>query len=196
MAIITFTQFKGGVSKTTSSVCLATLLSDDGPTLLIDSDPNRSATLWTRKGTLPFDCCTDSEAPKKLMKGSYANVVIDTPARPAQDEIQSLADGCDLLILPSTPDPLALSALGQVVRSLPEDTNYRCLLTIVPPAPQKDGDEAMATLIKNGFPVFERQIRRYKEYVKAADECRRVKGIPWRDWQALKSEVLEALGDE
>lgn len=191
--ILTLTQFKGGVGKTTSSVCLATLLSADAPTLLIDSDPNRSASTWTRKGNMPFDCCNDSEAPKKLMKGSYDHVVIDTPARPAQDEIESLADGCDLLILPSTPDPLALSALGQIVRSLPDNTNYMCLLTIVPPSPQKDGNEAMETLTRNGFPVFQRQIRRYKEYVKAADECRTVKGIAWRDWTALWEELKNAV---
>ena len=194
MAIVTLTQFKGGVGKTTCAVSLATLLSTDKPTLLIDSDPNRSATLWARKGLLPFECCDDSKAPKLLMSGKYGHVVIDTPARPSADEIESLADGCDLLILPTTPDPLAMSALAQIATSLPEKTNYRCLITITPPPPQKDAEVAREALINNGFPVFNRHIRRYKEYIKAADECRPVKGIPWRDWVELWEELKDVLG--
>jgi chromosome partitioning protein len=71
MPIITITQFKGGVGKTTSAVCLSSLLSDLGNTLLIDSDLNRSASIWARKGLLPFTVCDDREAPKLLSKGKY-----------------------------------------------------------------------------------------------------------------------------
>lgn len=188
--IITLTQFKGGVGKTTSAICLSALLSAHGKTLLIDSDPNRSASLWCRKDTMPFECCDDSVAPKKLMKGGFDHVVIDTPARPAQDEIESLAEGCDLLILPSTPDPLALSALAQIASALPEGVNYKCLLTMTPPPPQRDAEEARVALSNAGLPLFEKDIRRYKEYIKAADECRVVKGVAWHDWQAVEKELL------
>lgn len=194
MSVITLTQFKGGVGKTTCAVSLAVLLSSDKPTLLIDSDPNRSASLWTRKGLLPFECCDDSKAPKLLMTGKYGHVVIDTPARPSADEIESLAEGCDLLILPTTPDPLAMSALSQIATSLPDGTNYKCLITITPPPPQRDGDEARSALESAGYPVFERNIRRYKEYIRAADECRPVKGVAWHDWLALWEELKHELG--
>lgn len=198
LTIITLTQFKGGVGKTSCAICLATLLSQTGKTLLIDSDPNRSATLWSRKGKLPFTVVDDIQARKELMNGGYTDVVIDTPARPSTDEIESLASGCDLLILPSTPDPLALSALAQIVQILPQKTNYRCLLTIVPPSPQKDGAEALEALNKWGFPVFKRWIRRYKAYIRAADAGTPVKdvqggGIAWRDWLAVKEELNDVL---
>jgi chromosome partitioning protein len=42
--IITIASFKGGVSKTTTAVHLAAYLQKRSPTLLIDGDPNRSAT--------------------------------------------------------------------------------------------------------------------------------------------------------
>lgn len=193
MTILTLTQYKGGVGKTTSAICLATLLSQDKPTLLIDSDPNRSASLWARENSLPFECCTDDNAPKMLMSGQFGHAVIDTPARPAQEEIESLAGGCDLLILPSTPDPLAMSALAQIAHSLPDNTNFKCLLTIIPPPPQRDGEEAKAALKRAGLPVFERPIRRYKEYIKASDECRTVKGVAWHDWEALWEELKNAI---
>lgn len=198
MSIITLSQFKGGVGKTTCAVCLASLLHEQGPTLLIDSDPNRSASLWARKGFLPFTVCNEQEAPKLLMQGNFVNIIIDTPARPAKDEIDSLAKGCDLLILPSTPDPLSLSALAQIAESLPSETNYRILLTIIPPSPQKDGEEAMDALKRHNLPVFKKMVRRYKAYIKAADLGKPVHEIQggenaWNDWKALWKEIKDAV---
>lgn len=187
--IISLVQYKGGVGKTTSAVCLATLLQEKGNTLAIDSDPNKSLTLWARKGKLPFKTCTDNEAPKLLMSGQFQHTVIDTPARPAGDELEAIARGADLLILPSSPDPLAIAALVQIARTLPEETNYRCLITLSPPPPQKDGAEAISALERNGLPVLSRPIRRYKEYIKAADEGRTVRGVAWHDWQAVWEEL-------
>ncbi|HEY9659125.1 MAG TPA: ParA family protein, partial [Allocoleopsis sp.] len=122
----------------------------------------------------------------------------DTPARPEQSEIESLANGCDLLILPTTPDPLSLSALAQIARSLPEGTNYRILLTMVPPPPQKDGEQALEALKRNGFPVFSRTVRRYKAYIKASDLGVPVHQAPggntaWRDWKELSKELKDAI---
>jgi chromosome partitioning protein len=198
MSIITLTQFKGGVGKTTCAICLADLLHEVGDTLLIDSDPNRSASLWARKGTLPFTVCTDTEAPKLLTKGTYRNVVIDTPARPAQDEIVSLAKGCDLLILPSNPEPLSLNALAQIVSTLPEGTEYRALVTLSPPSPQKDGIEAIAALQRAGIQTFSKPIRRLKAYVRASDMGVALRAAPggrmaWNDWQSVWGELKDVI---
>jgi chromosome partitioning protein len=196
MPIITLTQFKGGVGKTTSAICLATLLSDQGDTLLIDSDLNRSASIWARKGKLPFTVCDDREAPKLLSKGKYEYIIIDTPARPASDEIASLAKGCDLMVVPTSPEPLAIAALVQLTQALPEGTNYQCLLTMVPPKPQKDGEEALAALQRNGLPVLQQMIRRYKAYIKASDQGLPVNkvaggGSAWLDWKAVWEELKQ-----
>lgn len=193
--IVSLTQFKGGVGKTTCAICLATLLSRQGATLLIDSDPNRSASLWARKGLLPFTTCTDAEAAKALMSGLYRHTVIDTPARPAADEIRAIAAGADLLILPTTPDPLSLSALVQIAQELPHETQYQCLVTMSPPPPQKDGIEAVAALKRHGLPVLSKPIRRYKAYIRAAEAGVIVEkvsggGVAWHDWTA----VWEGLG--
>ena len=37
--------------------------------------------------------------------------MIDTEARPEEEDLKALADGGDLLIIPTTPDALALDAL-------------------------------------------------------------------------------------
>lgn len=199
MPILTLSQYKGGVGKTTAAICLATLFQRREPTLLIDSDPNRSASkVWARKGRLPFRVSDDIEARKLLMRGEFKSIVIDTPARPAADEIESLAKGCDLLILPSTPDPLSLAALVDIARSLPANTNYRCLITKCPPKPQRDGAEAQAFLERANLPVFNTMIRHYKAYMRAAEQGEIVSnvrngGIPWHDWQSLWEELQNVL---
>ena len=60
--IITIASFKGGVAKTTTAVHLAAYLQDRSPTLLIDGDPNRSATGWSRRGQLPFKVVDERQA--------------------------------------------------------------------------------------------------------------------------------------
>ncbi|MEJ6485209.1 ParA family protein [Nostoc punctiforme UO1] len=190
MKIITLSSYKGGVGKTTTSICLACLFSPLGETLLIDSDPNRSATTWARLGKLPFKVCSENAAPKLMGQSRFDFVIIDTPARPLESELQELADGCDLLILPSTPDSLSMDALALMTQSLPNRVNYRVLLTMIPPPPQKDGLDAFHALKENGFPVLDRGIRLLKAYKDAAalgQPIYKVKGgkIAWRDWMEL-----------
>ncbi len=104
--IITVASFKGGVAKTTTAVHLATCLNEKAKTLLIDGDPNRSASGWAKRGNLPFTVIDERQAAKQARH--FEHIVIDTQARPEQEDLEALADGCDLLIIPSTPDALAL----------------------------------------------------------------------------------------
>src|SRR3954453_2599635 len=84
------------------------------------------------------------------------HVVIDTPARPTREDLEALAGGCDLLIIPTTPDALSLDALTLTVDALKElgTERYRILLTMVPPKPSRDGDEARAMLTEASLPIF------------------------------------------
>src|SRR5690348_11137972 len=150
--IITLAGFKGGVGKTTSAVHIAAFLQESAPTLLIDGDPNRSASGWTKRGNLPFRVVDERQAARFARE--YENIVIDTQARPSQEDLQALADGCDLLVIPTTPDALALDALILTVdalRSLGAD-RYRILLTMIPPRPSRDGDEAWTMLNEAKMP--------------------------------------------
>jgi chromosome partitioning protein len=198
LMLVTVASYKGGVGKTVTAVHLAAFLhSRNSSTILIDGDPNRSATRWTRRGHLPFDVVDERQGIRAARQ--YEHVVIDTQARPSEEDLVALAKGCDLLILPVTPDRMALEAMldtRDVLLKLRAD-NHRVLLTIVPPLPSRDGDAAREQLARHEIPLFASQVTRAACFQKAAD-----RGIPiseivdaraargWAEYQAVGREVL------
>lgn len=107
--IVTVASFKGGQAKTTTAVHLAALLNKDQPALLVDGDPNRSASSWNKRKGFPFKVVDEKQAVRFARE--FNNIVIDTQARPTEEDLRELAEGCDTLIVPVTPDALSLDTL-------------------------------------------------------------------------------------
>ena len=80
-----------------------------------------------------------------------------TPARPNSDDLQDLAKGCDLVILPTKPDVDSLEPMLQTAKDI-VDAPYRMLLTIVPPYPSREGETMRLDLEKANVPVFKQMI--------------------------------------
>jgi nitrogenase subunit NifH len=72
-------SFKGGVGKTVTAVHLAAHLQTRASTMLVDGDPNRSATGWAKRGALPFRVVDEHRAVRHAR--DHEHVVIETPKR-------------------------------------------------------------------------------------------------------------------
>ena len=193
-------SFKGGVAKTTTAIHLCALLNARQPAALIDCDPNRSAQNWAERGELPFRVVDELQTARVARQ--FENLVIDTKARPLTADIESLEKNCDLLILPTTPDPLSLDALMLTLDTMGklDKSRYRVLLTIVPPFPSHDGEDARALLKKAGHPTFAGQIRRAVAFQRAAlagttvDQVNDPRAAEcWADYEQIGKEVLKLV---
>lgn len=198
---VSIASFKGGVGKTMTAIHVATYLSKFASTLLIDGDPNQSAFDWSERGDLPFSVLNEKEGLPKIK--NFKHIVIDTEPRTTEEDLEELVNETDLLIVPSTPDAVSLEVLGKTIAVLNKlkASNFKVLLTAVPPLPNRDGEEAHKYLKSLDIPVFTRYIRRYIAYSKAS-----LGGVPvyyitdgksddaWQDYVAVGKEVIKHNG--
>lgn len=169
--IITVASYKGGVGKTTTAVHLAAYLQRLAPTLLLDGDTTRNATAWSQRGSgFPFKVAVIDQAAK--IAREFSHIVIDTGQKPTADDLEAAAEGCDLLIVPAVPAALDTDGLGQTIRALQEikATNFRVLLTRVPPDAAREAAELLELLRGIGAPFFTNEIPRLKAFDKAAEQ--------------------------
>jgi chromosome partitioning protein len=197
--IITVASYKGGVGKTTTAVHLAAYLQTLAPTLLLDGDDTRNATLWSQRGKgFPFKVADEVQAAR--LARDYEHTVIDTGQRPKQVDLKALAEGCDVLIIPAVPASLDTDGLVLTLQALQEigADRFKVLLTKVPPAPEPEGPQLRAELKAQKIPLFHVDIPRLKAFEKAAAAGQTVNQVDdprgkraWEAYEAAGKELLK-----
>jgi chromosome partitioning protein len=106
----------------------------------------------------------------------------------------------DLVVVPTTPDVVALNTLMRFIEDLEyvdARAEYRVLLTLVPRWPSRAGARARAALEEGGVPIFEGQVRQRAAFqwagelgvpVYEVNERRALQG--WEDYERVGREVI------
>ena len=192
--IIAIINGKGGVGKTTTSINLAAAFSDKRRVLLVDADPQGSATWWAGRGDkgMGFDLTqeTDPALLSRLRQvEGYELAVVDTPPALRSEALAAVIAIADYLILPTPPAPMDLAVLIETVREAiaPVGATHRVLLTRVDSRRLREALEAQNTLRELGVPAFHAYIRAYIAHERAALE-----GIPINQWQGENAREAQA----
>jgi chromosome partitioning protein len=163
------------VGKTTTAINLAALLAaKKHKVLLVDTDPQGSATWWSDRGhEMPFTVTAETD-PGLLGRlrdvEGYDMVVVDSPPRLDSAGLQSVAHASDYVVLPTPPAPLDMAALISTIREViaPTKVRHRVLLTRVDPRSLNEAMEALGTLGEAGVPAFHAVVRAYKAHERAS----------------------------
>jgi chromosome partitioning protein len=175
--IISFVSQKGGVGKTTTAINLASSLIRKNKTLvLVDADPQGSATTWhSIEDNQAFEILDHpgelTPADIKQLEIAYDAVIIDAP--PALDDrVKTILKTSDLVILPVTPSSLDLWSCKETLDTMKPESeaslngNVRLLINRKIPG-TRVGREVRQALEKFDAPVFETELCQRVAYIDA-----------------------------
>ena len=192
--ILVVANGKGGVGKTTTTMALSGILSEQYKVLAVDADRQGSFSWWFERSQqkLGFDLVqeTDPVLLGQLRElAGYELIVVDTPPALDSEALTAVVAAADYLLLPTPPAPMDLTALIATVKRaiLPVGVAHRVLLTRVDPRSWGEAVEAQNTLKQLGIPACKTFVRAYKAHERAALE-----GVPIAQWRGKQARQAES----
>jgi len=172
MLTIAVANQKGGVGKTTVTMQLGAALSRRYRVLVVDVDRQQSTVWWAEnvRERLPFDFA-GNQNPKALtrlreLRVEYDFVLVDTPGNLEDTPVlETVLDSADYVVVPLTPEPLAVEPTLRTIHRLiePRQLRYAVLLNRIDARIPSQLDTWQQLLDTTwGVPRFDAYLRQYK----------------------------------
>jgi chromosome partitioning protein len=207
--VIAIVNQKGGAGKTTTAINLAAALAETGArVLLIDADPQHTATDWSamREKTPPFVLIAlpqpvlHRDVPK--LAADYDFVVIDGPPRNYEVTRSAIA-AADLVLMPVQPSGADFWASRETVKLAQEAHAFKETQKSVFVVSRRKGQTALGRDIREALATFEIPLLRVDipdriAYAEAITNGKTIiesqpKGPGAKDFRALLEEIQELV---
>jgi chromosome partitioning protein len=189
---------KGGTGKTTLAVNLAAGLQRRGPTLLLDADPQGSASHWVRVGSAagdlaPVQRVVAEEVRTKIGQAAqhHRYVLVDCPPHLESGVLREVMQAVDLLLVPVQPSPPDLWASVDMIAAVQEARRGNARLKAYLVLNQLDRRNALSRAMHQALaefevPVLNSGLARRAAYRNAALEGSSVYGLGKRGGAAIQ----------
>ena len=206
IGVIAVANQKGGVGKTTLAMNMAAGLTRRGSCIVVDADPQRSATMWIELSDslreFPAKVVPAEDKIKKQiiqLQTEFDYIVIDCPPEIKSDSTMSAIEISQVLLIPLLPSPMDLWAstrieelIKRVQRVNPTISAFVVLNQIEPRSAMSRGmGEALQEI---NIPVLHHRLSRRASYRTAALEGCSVYDLGYRGQVA--SEEMDNIIDE
>lgn len=206
IGVIAVANQKGGVGKTTLAMNMAAGLARRGSCIVVDADPQRSASMWIEvsdsQKEFPVKVVpAENEIKKQViqLRTKFDYIIIDCPPEIKSDSTISAMEISQVLLIPLLPSPMDLWAstrieelITRVQQVNPTISAFIVLNQIEPRSAMSQGMDSAIQEIS--IPVLRHRLRRRASYRTAALEGCSVYDLGYRG--KVASEEMDNIIDE